>query len=157
MGLAWLDLWWFLPTMGLSPTRPGRLAVIPPVEVAAAVVPLLSSATAPTVSWPSVSHTADVDGVASLQSEKEVESLRKITSQVIDFWCALLFWIRKHKTWEDASSQRQGLWTRNSRTSVIITKPWRSEDEKDYINHCSQTCVHVIIIFKSQLKICLCD
>lgn len=157
MGLAWLDLWWFLPTMGLSPTRPGRLAVIPPVEVAAAVVPLLSSATAPTVSWPSVSHTADVDGVASLQSEKEVESLRKITSQVIDFWCALLFWIRKHKTWEDASSQRQGLWSRNSRTSVIITKPWRSEDEKDYINHCSQTCVHVIIIFKSQLKICLCD
>lgn len=157
MGLAWLDLWWFLPTMGLSPTRPGRLAVIPPVEVAAAVVPLLSSATAPTVSWPSVSHTADVDGVASLQSEKEVESLRKITSIVIDFWCALLFWIRKHKTWEDASSQRQGLWSRNSRTSVIITKPWRSEDEKDYINHCSQTCVHVIIIFKSQLKICLCD
>lgn len=157
MGLAWLDLWWFLPTMGLSPTRPGRLAVIPPVEVAAAVVPLLSSATAPTVSWPSVSHTADVDGVASLQSEKEVESLRKITSQVIDFWCALLFWIRKHKTWEDASSQRQGLWSRNSRTSVIITKPWRSEDEKDYINHCSQTCVHVTIIFKSQLKICLCD
>lgn len=157
MGLAWLDLWWFLPTMGLSPTRPGRLAVIPPVEVAAAVVPLLSSATAPTVSWPSVSHTADVDGVASLQSEKEVESLRKITSQVIDFWCALLFWIRKHKTWEDASSQRQGLWSRNSRTSVIITKPWRSEDEKGYINHCSQTCVHVIIIFKSQLKICLCD
>lgn len=157
MGLAWLDLWWFLPTMGLSPTRPGRLAVIPPVEVAAAVVPLLSSATAPTVSWPSVSHTADVDGVASLQSEKELESLRKITSQVIDFWCALLFWIRKHKTWEDASSQRQGLWSRNSRTSVIITKPWRSEDEKDYINHCSQTCVHVIIIFKSQLKICLCD
>lgn len=157
MGLAWLDLWWFLPTMGLSPTRPGRLAVIPPVEVAAAVVPLLSSATAPTVSWPSVSHTADVDGVASLQSEKEVESLRKITSQVIDFWCALLFWIRKHKTWEDASSQRQGLWSRNSRTSVIITKPWRSEDEKDFINHCSQTCVHVIIIFKSQLKICLCD
>lgn len=157
MGLAWLDLWWFLPTMGLSPTRPGRLAVIPPVEVAAAVVPLLSSATAPTVSWPSVSHTADVDGVASLQSEKEVESLRKITSIVIDFWCALLFWIRKHKTWEDASSQRQGLWSRNSRTSVIITKPWRSEDEKDYINHCSQTCVHVTIIFKSQLKICLCD
>lgn len=157
MGLAWLDLWWFLPTMGLSPTRPGRLAVIPPVEVAAAVVPLLSSATAPTVSWPSVSHIADVDGVASLQSEKEVESLRKITSIVIDFWCALLFWIRKHKTWEDASSQRQGLWSRNSRTSVIITKPWRSEDEKDYINHCSQTCVHVIIIFKSQLKICLCD
>lgn len=157
MGLAWLDLWWFLPTMGLSPTRPGRLAVIPPVEVAAAVEPLLSSATAPTVSWPSVSHTADVDGVACLQSEKEVESLRKITSIVIDFWCALLFWIRKHKTWEDASSQRQGLWSRNSRTSVIITKPWRSEDEKDYINHCSQTCVHVIIIFKSQLKICLCD
>lgn len=157
MGLAWLDLWWFLPTMGLSPTRPGRLAVIPPVEVAAAVVPLLSSATAPTVSWPSVSHTADVDGVASLQSEKEVESLRKITSQVIDFWCALLFWIRKHKTWEDASSQRQGLCSRNSRTSVIITKPWRSEDEKDFINHCSQTCVHVTIIFKSQLKICLCD
>ena len=71
MGLAWLDLWWFLPTMGLSPTRPGRLAVIPPVEVAAAVEPLLSSATAPTVSWPSVSHTADVDGVASLQSEKK--------------------------------------------------------------------------------------
>lgn len=71
VGLAWLDLWWFLPTMGLSPTRPGRLAVIPPVEVAAAVEPLLSSATAPTVSWPSVSHTADVDGVASLQSEKK--------------------------------------------------------------------------------------
>lgn len=104
-----------------------------------------------------VAHRGCGRGRFSTKWKKEVESLRKITSQVIDFWCALLFWIRKHKTWEDASSQRQGLWSRNSRTSVIITKPWRSEDEKDYINHCSQTCVHVIIIFKSQLKICLCD
>ena len=37
------------PISGLSPTRPGSFAVIPPVEVAAATVPSRSHATAPTV------------------------------------------------------------------------------------------------------------
>ena len=40
----------FLPIIGLSPTLPGCLAVIPPVDVANAVFPSLSRATAPTVS-----------------------------------------------------------------------------------------------------------
>lgn len=47
--------------MGESPTLPGRLAVIPPVEVAKAVLPALSRATAPTVSQPlfiSLNHTS---------------------------------------------------------------------------------------------------
>src|ERR1044071_6652394 len=35
--------------IGLSPTRPGNLPVMPPVEVAAARLPCLSRATAPTV------------------------------------------------------------------------------------------------------------
>ena len=38
--------------IGLSPTLPGCLAVIPPVEVANARFPRLSRATAPTVSCP---------------------------------------------------------------------------------------------------------
>jgi len=37
------------PMMGESPTRPAFLFVVPPVEVAAARLPFLSSATAPTV------------------------------------------------------------------------------------------------------------
>jgi len=37
------------PMSALSPTRPGRLPTMPPVEVAAATVPWRSSATAPTV------------------------------------------------------------------------------------------------------------
>ena len=37
------------PIIGVSPTRPGILFVIPPVEVAAAIFPSLSNATAPTV------------------------------------------------------------------------------------------------------------
>src|SRR5690606_30429306 len=37
------------PTSGVSPTRPQRLLVIPPVEVAVAMWPRTSSATAPTV------------------------------------------------------------------------------------------------------------
>lgn len=41
-----------LPMIGLSPTLPGCLAVIPPVEVANATLPSLSKAQAPTVSWP---------------------------------------------------------------------------------------------------------
>ena len=41
-----------LPIIGLSPTLPGCLAVIPPVDVAKATFPSLSRATAPTVSWP---------------------------------------------------------------------------------------------------------
>ena len=36
--------------MGESPTLPGSLAVMPPVDVAAAKLPLASIATAPTVS-----------------------------------------------------------------------------------------------------------
>ena len=36
--------------IGLSPTRPGYFAVIPPVDVANAVLPSPSIATAPTVS-----------------------------------------------------------------------------------------------------------
>ena len=42
----------FLPMIGLSPTLPTILAVIPPVDVAHATLPCLSMATAPTVSWP---------------------------------------------------------------------------------------------------------
>src|SRR4051812_35140857 len=38
-----------MPTSGVSPTRPKRLLVIPPVLVAAARLPNRSSATAPTV------------------------------------------------------------------------------------------------------------
>jgi hypothetical protein len=40
-----------LPTMGLSPTRPGSWAGIPPVDVPKAKLPDVSSAHAPTVSW----------------------------------------------------------------------------------------------------------
>eukprot|EP00966_Prymnesium_polylepis_P308958 7139131-Prymnesium_polylepis.1 len=40
------------PTMGESPTRPGSLHEMPPVEVAAARLPSASNATAPTVSTP---------------------------------------------------------------------------------------------------------
>lgn len=38
--------------IGLSPTLPGFLAVIPPVDVPNATLPIVSNATAPTVSWP---------------------------------------------------------------------------------------------------------
>ena len=38
---------------GESPTLPGSLPVIPPVEVAHAMLPEASMATAPTVSWSS--------------------------------------------------------------------------------------------------------
>ena len=38
------------PMIGLSPTLPGYLAVMPPVDVAKAMFPFLSIATAPTVS-----------------------------------------------------------------------------------------------------------
>ena len=38
------------PMMGLSPTRPGILAVMPPVDVAQAVRPFLSTTMQPTVS-----------------------------------------------------------------------------------------------------------
>ena len=38
--------------MGASPTRPGNFPVLPPVDVAAAMFPLASMATAPTVSQP---------------------------------------------------------------------------------------------------------
>src|SRR5947208_4161174 len=37
------------PMIGESPTRPNRLFVVPPVDVPAARLPLMSSATAPTV------------------------------------------------------------------------------------------------------------
>ena len=37
---------------GESPTLPTLLPVMPPVEVAAAILPFKSIATAPTVSWP---------------------------------------------------------------------------------------------------------
>jgi hypothetical protein len=49
------------PMTGVSPTRPGDFAVMPPVDVAAARLPFRSRATAPTVpclrdsswsSWP---------------------------------------------------------------------------------------------------------
>lgn len=43
-----------VPIRGLSPTRPTLLPVMPPVDVAAAIRPLLSIATAPTVSCPIV-------------------------------------------------------------------------------------------------------
>ena len=39
-----------IPIIGLSPTLPGYFAVIPPVDVANAVLPSRSIATAPTVS-----------------------------------------------------------------------------------------------------------
>ena len=53
--------------IGVSPTRPGLFAVIPPVEVAAAMLPLVSMATAPTVS-----HPGHLDcGTSSLQSLEE--------------------------------------------------------------------------------------
>src|SRR3546814_10738416 len=39
------------PTIGESPTRPQRLPVTPPVEVAAATWPCASRATAPTVPY----------------------------------------------------------------------------------------------------------
>jgi hypothetical protein len=35
--------------IGASPTRPQRLPVVPPVEVPAAMLPCVSSATTPTV------------------------------------------------------------------------------------------------------------
>lgn len=38
-----------LPTHGVSPTRPSILFIIPPVDVAQAMFPSLSTATAPTV------------------------------------------------------------------------------------------------------------
>ena len=41
-----------LPGRGLSPTRPLRFMLMPPVLVAAATFPWASQATAPTVSWP---------------------------------------------------------------------------------------------------------
>ena len=41
-----------VPIIGESPTLPGRLAVMPPVDVAKATWPARSSATAPTVSQP---------------------------------------------------------------------------------------------------------
>src|SRR5262249_30868837 len=44
-----LSAWVPQPTSALSPTRPGALSAVPPVDVAAAMVPLRSRATAPTV------------------------------------------------------------------------------------------------------------
>lgn len=38
------------PMIGLSPTLPGFLAVMPPVDVPNATLPIVSNATAPTVS-----------------------------------------------------------------------------------------------------------
>ena len=48
------------PIMGESPTLPGSLAVMPPVDVAAARLPLESIATAPTVSQPDGGGGADL-------------------------------------------------------------------------------------------------
>lgn len=70
-----------LPIRGESPTRPTRFPVIPPVDVAAAIRPLVSIATAPTVSWPIV------DGI--LNDLKELiqagnEILKAITQTLTD-------------------------------------------------------------------------
>lgn len=39
------------PSVGVSPTRPGSLFVMPPVDVATQIVPMLSRTTQPTVPW----------------------------------------------------------------------------------------------------------
>lgn len=39
------------PRVGVSPTRPGSLFVMPPVDVATQMVPVLSRTTQPTVPW----------------------------------------------------------------------------------------------------------
>ncbi len=51
---AWLSAYVPLPISGVSPILPGSFSAKPPVDVAAAVLPSLSKATAPTVSiWKS--------------------------------------------------------------------------------------------------------
>src|SRR5215469_16240200 len=47
----WLSAYQPQPISDESPTRPGSLLRVPPVDVPAAILPLASRATAPTVSW----------------------------------------------------------------------------------------------------------
>ena len=57
--------------MGASPTLPTRLAVIPPVDVAQAMFPWQSMATAPTVSHPlSLEHIKN--SVTNYENRKEI-------------------------------------------------------------------------------------
>src|SRR5947207_10824995 len=60
--------------IGESPTRPGRLLVIPPVEVAAARFPSPSSATAPTVPCAAGtrSETRSEEHTSELQSHSDL-------------------------------------------------------------------------------------
>ena len=60
--------------MGESPTRPGRLLVMPPVEVAAARLPAPSRATAPTVPWV-VGGTMLRDALAALLGQQLLQAL----------------------------------------------------------------------------------
>src|SRR5215472_4983184 len=56
----WLDAYVPAPMIGESPTRPGILACMPPVDVPAATLPWRSRATTPTVPYVCVSDDSSI-------------------------------------------------------------------------------------------------
>ncbi len=77
------------PMMGESPTRPQRLPVMPPVEVAAARLPCRSSATAPTVPKASSSFSRAMAPRRLRSSWRCRAGVRKYSLGTISMPCSL--------------------------------------------------------------------
>src|SRR5919198_1365416 len=120
------------PISAVSPTRPGRLPTIPPVDVAAATVPWRSSAVAPTVPREDPARRAPA-GVAAASSARRTR-WRSMTSDAgshsgspaarANTWAPSA----TRRTWRPSSSTRRARATGFAMPPTAAGPPWTMID-----------------------------